>query len=196
MPKLILASASPRRRDLLAQIGITPDQIIPADIDETPQAKELPLQYVRRMADEKAAAVAGKHPNDIVLAADTIVMVGRRILGKPEDAKDAARMLKIMSGRRHSVCTAVCVMAPNAKPKSRVVETTVHFKRLSEVEINAYLASGEWEGKAGAYAIQGRAEAFVKGINGNYSNIVGLPLMETARLLDASGIKLNWTKAE
>ncbi|HCM83284.1 MAG TPA: Maf family protein [Alphaproteobacteria bacterium] len=180
---LILASASPRRSDLLAQIGITPEKIIPADIDETPGKTELPLSYVKRMADEKAALVAQKYPNDVVLAADTIVMVGRRILGKPVNAKDAARMLKLLSGRRHSVCTAVCVMA-NQKARSRLVETVVQFKRLSEAEINGYLASGEWEGKAGAYAIQGRAEAFVKAINGNYSNIVGLPLMETAGLLE------------
>lgn len=194
--KLILASASPRRKDLLAQIGIIPDQIIPADINETPRAEELPLQYVRRMADEKAAAVAAKYSDNVVLAADTIVMVGRRILGKPVDAKDAAQMLKLMSGRRHNVCTAVCVIAPGQKPKSRVVETMVQFKRLSDTEISGYIASGEWEGKAGGYAIQGLAEAFVKGINGSHSNVVGLPLLEITQLLAASGIKLNWTKAE
>ncbi len=192
----ILASASPRRKDLLAQAGITPDKILAADIDEAVRANELPIAYVRRMADEKAAVIATKNPDDVVLAADTIVILGRRILGKPEDAKDAARMLKLMSGRRHSVCTAVCLMAPGTNPKSRVIETTVHFKRLSPQEIQDYIVSGEWEGKAGAYAIQGRAETFVKGINGNYSNIVGLPLMETAHLLDSAGVKLNWTKAE
>jgi len=181
--KLILASASPRRKELLAQIGITPDAIVPADIDETPRKDELPLPYVGRMANEKAAAIAAQFPNDIVLAADTIVTLGRRILGKPVDAKDAARMLELMSGRRHRVCTAVTVIAPNQKSRSRTTETTVQIKRLTDAEIRVYIASGEWEGKAGAYAIQGRAEVFIKAINGSYSGVVGLPLYETANLL-------------
>jgi septum formation protein len=180
---LILASASPRRRELLAQVGIVPDKIIPADIDETPHKDELPLPYVQRMADEKAAAVVAQFPNDTVLAADTIVMLGRRILGKPVDAKDAQRMLALISGRRHKVCTAVTVITPTQKPRSRVVQTTVQFKRLTASDINWYIASGEWEGKAGAYAIQGRAEVFVMAIHGSFSNVVGLPLYETANLL-------------
>lgn len=192
---LILASASPRRKELLARIGIVPDQIIPADIDENPRKDELPLAYVKRMADEKAAVIATKFPNEIVLAADTIVMVGRRILGKPENADDAIRMMKIMSGRRHKVCTAVCMIG-SGKTRSRVIDSTVQFKRLSDAEIQNYIASGEWEGKAGGYAIQGCAEAFVKAINGSFSNIVGLPLYDTAQLLAAFGVKLNWTKAE
>lgn len=192
---LILASASPRRQELLARIGIVPDQIIPADIDENPRKDELPLPYVRRMAEEKADAIAEKYPSDIIIAADTIVMVGRRILGKPENADDAVRMLKIMSGRRHKVCTAVCIVDA-AQKRTRVVESVVQFKRLSDAEIQNYIASREWEGKAGGYAIQGCAEAFVKAISGSFSNIVGLPLYDTAQLLAAFGVKLNWTKAE
>jgi len=180
---LILASASPRRKELLAQVGIVPDKIIPADIDETPQKDELPLPYVQRMANEKAASVAAQFPDATVLAADTIVTLGRRILGKPVDAKDAARMLSLMSGRRHKVCTGVTVIVPNQKPRQRTVETVVQFKRLTAQEIEWYIASQEWEGKAGAYAIQGRAEVFVKSIHGSFSNVVGLPLYETVNLL-------------
>jgi septum formation protein len=179
----VLASASPRRRELLAQVGIVPDKIIPADIDETPRGDELPLPYVQRMANEKAAAVAAQFPDATVLAADTIVMLGRRILGKPTDAKDAARMLTLMSGRRHKVCTAVTVIVAGQKPRQRSVETVVQFKRLTAREIEWYIASSEWEGKAGAYAIQGRAEVFVKSIHGSFSNVVGLPLYETVNLL-------------
>jgi len=191
----ILASASPRRKDLLAQVGVTPDKIIPADIDETWRAGELPQAYALRMASEKAAAVAAKFSNDVVLGADTIVCVGRRILGKPTDAKDSARMLKLLSGRRHVVCTAVAVIMPGAKLRRRVVETTVQFKRLHETEITGYIAAGEWSGVAGAYAIQGRAEIFIQSIHGSYSNVVGLPLMETCHLLSSCGLKLNWTNA-
>jgi len=194
--QLILASASPRRRELLAQIGIMPDQIIPADIAETPHKDELPLPYVQRMANEKAAAVAVQFPNAIILAADTIVAVGRRILGKPVDAADAACMWQLISGRRHQVCTAVAMAAPNAKIRTRLVETTVQFKRLTAQEISSYIATGEWEGKAGAYAIQGCAEVFIRAIHGSYSNVVGLPLLETRQLLDGAGVKLNWTSAK
>ena len=194
--QLILASASPRRRELLAQVGITPDQIIPAEIDETPHKDELPLPYVQRLAAEKAAAIAAQFPDAVVLAADTIVAVGRRILGKPVDAADAARMWKLMSGRRHQVCTAVALAAPNTKVRTRLVETTVQFKRLTAQEVSAYIATGEWEGKAGAYAIQGRAEIFIKAIHGSYSNVVGLPLLETRQLLDGAGVKLNWTNTQ
>jgi len=196
MPQLILASASPRRWELLVQIGITPDQIIPAEIDETPRKGELPLPYVHRMAAGKAAAVAAQFADAVVLAADTIVAVGRRILGKPVDAADAARMWKLMSGRRHQVCTAVTVVVPNTKPRTRLVETTVQFKRLTTQEIDSYIETGEWEGKAGAYAIQGRAEVFIKAIHGGYSNVVGLPLLETQQLLDGAGVKLSWTSAK
>lgn len=190
--RLILASASPRRRELLSQIGIVPDKIVPADIDESPRPNELPLPYVRRMADEKAAAIAAMHPQDVILAADTIVALGRRILGKPNDAADAARMLKLISGRRHRVCTAVSVVAPGQKKRNRLTETVVQFKPLTEAEISWYLSSGEWEGKAGAYAIQGRAEAFVKTINGSYSGIIGLPMLAVVRLLKAVGILASY----
>jgi septum formation protein len=181
--QFILASASPRRLALLLQIGVTPDHVIPADIDETPCADELPLAYVRRMAEEKAAHVFEQHPNNRVLAADTTIILGRRIIGKPADRVDAKKILLLLSGRRHQVATAICLCAPNHKPRMRVVETVVNFKRLCPKELEWYLDSGEWKGKAGAYAIQGRAEIFVKAINGSFSNIVGLPLYEAANLL-------------
>lgn len=179
---LILASASPRRKDLLAQIGIIPDQIIPADIDETPLPQELPRTYVAHLAKEKASLIACKYPEAIILAADTIVACGRRILGKPETIKEAEKMLRLLSGRRHRVYTAICVMQ-GTKLRQRTVMTQVQFKRLSDVEIADYLKSGEWDGKAGGYAIQGRAAAFIPAIHGSYSNVVGLPLAETTALL-------------
>ena len=183
--RLVLGSASPRRLELLAQLGIVPDAVRPADIDETPQPRELPRPYVARMALEKARAVVATE-DEIVLAADTTVALGRRILGKPADATEAAQFLMQMGGRRHTVLTAVTVRR-GERVLSRVVESAVKMKRLSDDELNGYLASGEWQGKAGAYGIQGRAGAFVPWIQGSFSAIVGLPLAETASLLAAVG---------
>lgn len=176
--RFILASASPRRLELLNSVGIVPDAVMPAEIDETPHKNELPKDYVLRMAQEKCAVIAAQQSNAAVLAADTIVVCGRSILGKPQDEAEAKRFLQRLSGRRHRVYTAICVNG-----RARLVMTTVRFKRLSEAEIADYLASGEWQGKAGGYAIQGRAAAFVPFINGSYSNVVGLPLTETLSLL-------------
>ena len=188
-PRLVLASASPRRRALLAQIGIRPDTVSPAGIDETPRPGELPRPYARRMAAEKAAAAA--EPGAFVLAADTVVSAGRRILGKPEDPAEAERYLRLLSGRRHRVATAVCVIAPERRAE-RLVETRVKMKRLGEAEIAAYLRSGEWRGKAGGYAIQGIGAAFVPEIFGSYTNVVGLPLPETAALLAGLGYPVDY----
>lgn len=186
----VLASASPRRVQLLAQIGVVPDKIAAADIDETPLKAEQPIAYAGRLAQAKAMAVAAKHPGDVVLAADTVVACGRRILHKTEDVKTARKYLQLLSGRRHRVITAVCVAA-NGKPVCKLAETQVRFKRLGGKEIERYIQSDEWKGKAGAYAIQGLAEAFIPWINGSYSNIVGLPLAETSTMLFAAGIKLK-----
>ena len=185
--RLILASASPRRLDLLAQAGIAPDAVRPTDIDETPIAGELPRATALRLARAKAAAVASG-PGDLVLAADTVVALGRRQLGKPADAGEAARFLALLSGRRHRVVTAVGLRAGDAE-RQRVVETAVRFKRLSEAEIAADVASGDWRGKAGGYAIQGRAGMLIPWIGGSYSNVVGLPLAETVALLEGAGYR-------
>ncbi|MBA4801480.1 MULTISPECIES: Maf family protein [Euryhalocaulis] len=182
---LILASASPRRAELLARIGVTPDRISPADIDETPARAELPRPYAQRLAREKARAVAEE--GAFTLAGDTVVAVGRRILEKPEDEAQARRFLTLMSGRRHTVITAICLIAPDGAASERCVETQVKFKRLTEAEIAAYLKSGEWRGKAGGYGVQGMAEMFVTHINGSHSAVVGLPLYETASLLSGRG---------
>ena len=182
--RLILASASPRRRDLLAQIGITPDEIRPADIDETPLRDESPRVLAERLARGKAAAVVG---DGFVLAADTVVAVGRRILPKAEDEATARRCLELLSGRAHRVFTGVSVIAPDGRQVSRVVESRVQVKRLSETELLAYLEGGDWQGKAGGYAIQGPAGAFIPSINGSYSAIVGLPLLETKAMLEGLG---------
>jgi septum formation protein len=189
VPSLVLASASPRRGDLLRQIGITPSVVDPASVDETPRAGELPRHYAARCAAEKAATVAVRHPGAVVLACDTVVACGRRILPKAEDATTARRCLDLLSGRRHRVLGGLCILGPDGRPHARTVETVVGFKRLSASEIDRYIASGEWEGKAGGYAIQGRAAAFVTAINGSYSNVVGLPLYETAGILAAYGIQ-------
>jgi nucleoside triphosphate pyrophosphatase len=186
-PQLVLASASPRRLDLLRQIGIEPAAIDPADIDETPRGRELPAAHARRLADAKAAAVSARHPGAFVLAADTVVACGRRILPKATDAKTARECLNLLSGRRHRVLGAVVLFGPDGRKAKRLVATAVTFKRLSADEIDGYLASGEWEGKAGGYAIQGRAAQFVPQIVGSYSNVVGLPLYETAALLRGLG---------
>tara|TARA_R100000935_G_scaffold4750_1_gene11095 strand:- start:2418 stop:2996 length:579 start_codon:yes stop_codon:yes gene_type:complete len=181
----ILGSGSPRRKELLAQIGVVPDDIRAPDIDETPLAAELPRPYCARMAREKAATVQAGG-DDIVLCADTTVAVGRRILGKPEDEAEAIRFLHLMSGRRHKVITAVAVKRGD-KLWQRDVVSTVRMKRLSDVEISAYLATGDWQGKAGGYGIQGPAGALIPWISGSFTGIVGLPLAETANLLRAAG---------
>jgi len=183
--RLILGSASPRRRELLAQIGVTPDEITPADIDETPAKGELPRPYCARMAYEKAMALEVP-ANNVLLSADTSVALGRRILGKPRDAADAVQMLHMLSGRRHRVITSVCIRT-TTKTWTRDVETIVKLKRLSDAEISAYIRSGEWQGKAGGYGIQGRAGAFVSFLSGSFTAVVGLPLQETASLLQAAG---------
>jgi len=188
-PLLVLASASPRRLDLLRQVGIEPGPIDPADIDETPGPRELPRPYALRMARAKLAAVAARHPGAIVLAADSVVACGRRILPKAEREDEARRCLDLLSGRRHRVLGGVAVAAPDGAVRTRLVETVVSFKRLTPGEIAAYLASGEWQGKAGGYAIQGRAARFVTFLSGSYSNVVGLPLHETCALLDAAGLR-------
>jgi septum formation protein len=186
-PRLILASASPRRRDLLAQVGIDPDAIVSPAIDETPRKGELPRPYALRLAGEKAASVPCA-PGDLVLAADTVVAAGRRILGKPSDQAEAEKFLRLLSGRRHRVLTAIA-LRQGERIATRAVETAVRMKRLSEAEITAYLASGEWQGKAGGYAIQGRAAALIPWIGGSYSNVVGLPLTETLNLLSGAGYR-------
>lgn len=184
-PKLILGSGSPRRLELLAQIGLVPHAVRPPDIDETPRKGEVPRDYVRRMAREKAeASVCGA--DEVVLCADTTVALGRRILGKPEDAAEAEAFLRALSGRRHRVITAVSVRRGD-DIRVRDVMTAVKVKRLSDVEIRAYLASDDWRGKAGGYAIQGPAGAFIPWIGGSFTGVVGLPLAETAGLLTAVG---------
>ena len=186
--RLILGSSSPRRRDLLAQIGVVPDAIMPADIDETPQSGELPRRYCARLAVEKAQAIDAE-PHDLVLTADTAVTMGRRVLGKPDDAAQAAEYLIALGGRRHRVITTV-VVRRGTQFWQREVITAVKMKRLSDDELNGYLASGEWQGKAGGYAAQGRAGAFIPWLSGSFSGVVGLPLAETATLLRAAGYPL------
>lgn len=183
IPPLVLASASPRRLDLLRQVGLEPAEIDPADIDETPAARELPRAYALRMATSKLAAVAPRHPAAVVLAADSVVVCSRRILPKAETEAEARACLGRLSGRRHRVLGAVAVGFPDRTVRTRLVETVVRFKRLEAAEIDDYLHSGEWRGKAGGYAIQGRAARFVDFISGSYSNVVGLPLFETVKLL-------------
>jgi septum formation protein len=184
-PTLVLASASPRRLALLAQIGIVPDRVIPTDIDETPLRDELPRQYARRLAHAKADAVAVS--GAYVLAADTTVAAGRRILPKAETEADARRCLTLLSGRRHRVLTTVVLRSPDGRNSERTVQSVVGFARLTAGQLDAYIASEEWLGKAGGYAIQGRAAAFVAFLSGSYSNVVGLPLFETAQLLRGMG---------
>lgn len=185
MPRLILGSASPRRQELLLQLGVVPDAIAPADIDETPQKGELPRPYCVRIALEKARAVMAA-ADDVVLCADTTVALGRRILGKPENAGEAAAFLTALAGRRHRVITAVAVRR-GERLWHRDVITAVKIKRLSDDELNGYLASNQWQGKAGGYGIQGLAGAFIPWIQGSFTAVVGLPVMETAHLLHAAG---------
>lgn len=187
--KLVLGSGSPRRLELLAQLGLTPSAVRPPDIDEDVRKGELPRDYVKRIAAEKAAAVpAGA--DEVVLCADTTVALGRRIMGKPADAAEAAQFLFALSGRRHKVITALAVKR-EGQIWTKDVQSTVAFKQLSDAEVNTYLASGDWRGKAGGYAIQGPAGAFIPWINGSYTGIVGLPLTETAGLLTAAGVVLD-----
>jgi len=188
-PLLVLASASPRRLDLLRQIGIEPDRIDPADIDEIAQPGELPPSHAMRLAEEKARAVMPRHPGAFILAADTVVACGRRILPKPADPATARSCLELLSGRRHRVHSGIAVVDPDERLTLRRVDSHVAFKRLSEAEITAYLCSGEWRGKAGGYAIQGRAAALIRWVSGSYSNVVGLPLFETAQLLAGRGYR-------
>jgi septum formation protein len=185
--RLVLASASPRRLDLLARIGVAPDAVVPADIDETPRKGELPPHYAARIAAEKASAVATAEAGALILAADTVVAVGRRILGKPNDEADARRMLSLLSGRRHRVHSAVTLRDADGRARHRLSTSIVIFKRLGEEELAAYLALGEWKGKAGAYAIQGHAEALIRQMAGSYSGVMGLPLYETRALLKSAG---------
>jgi septum formation protein len=185
--ELILASASPRRLDLLRQAGIVPDRVVPADIDETPLKAETPDRHALRLAVAKAQAVSQLHPGAFILAADTVVGCGRRILPKAEDEVTAARCLSLISGRRHRVLGGIALIAPDGRMATRLVESAVIFKRLSGAEIAAYLASGEWHGKAGGYAIQGRAAAYVRFLSGSYSNVVGLSLYDVHQLLTGFG---------
>jgi septum formation protein len=189
-PALVLASTSPRRRELLARIGLVPTRIAAPEIDETPLKGELPRDYVARLAEGKALAVE-RAADEVVLAGDTTVAVGRRILEKPADEADLRRMLGLLSGRRHHVYSGLCVVGTDGKPRVRVVDTIVAFKALSAAEIDWYVESGEGMGKAGGYAIQGRAETFVRFLSGSHSNVVGLPLFETRALLSSAGIALG-----
>jgi septum formation protein len=191
--RLILASGSPRRLDLLAQAGITPDRLLPMDLDETPRRAEHPRSLARRLAQDKAEAafqVVRTDPawaGSYILAADTVVAVGRRILGKPEYLEEASSSLHLLSGRSHWVYTGICVITPQSTTRVKVIETKVRFKRLSNIELKSYLASGEWRGKAGGYGIQGFAGTFIQKLSGSYTAVVGLPLAETVQLLVGEG---------
>jgi septum formation protein len=188
--RLILASASPRRLDLLARIGVTPDAVLAADIDESVPRGELPRQHALRLAREKAGAIAADEPDALVLAADTVVAVGRRILPKVDDEATLRACMKLLSGRRHRVLTGVALAIPGKGIRQRLVETTIAMKRLGSEEIDHYAGHGEWRGKAGGYALQGYGEVYVRHIAGSYSNVVGLPLAETRVLLKSAGYDL------
>ncbi len=196
-PKLVLASASPRRMALLEQVGLTPDLLNPTDIDETPRRREAPRRLSIRLAEEKANAallaplVKALGPQTYIIAADTVVGLGRRVLPKPADEKEALDCLRLLSGRSHWVYSTVTVVAPGKTLTTRCCETKVRFKRLSRPDIDSYIASGEWRGKAGGYAIQGRAAAFVRYIAGSHSAVVGLPLYETLHLLEGAGFPIH-----
>ncbi|MGB7373124.1 Maf family protein [Pontixanthobacter sp.] len=188
-PALVLGSASPRRRELIARLGIEPSAVCPADIDETPRNAELPRVYAVRMAREKAEAVATE--GQFILAGDTVVAAGRRILPKTENEVSARACLKLLSGRRHRVLSAIALKYPDGKICEKLSETIVRFKRLSASEMDAYIAGGEWQGKAGGYAIQGSAEGLIASIHGSHSGVVGLPLFETRALLKSAGFSLG-----
>jgi septum formation protein len=187
--RLVLASASPRRRDLLIQIGLTPEAFDRADLDETPLPGELPPGHAARLARAKLEACAPRHPGAFILAADTVVACGRRILPKPEDGETARRCIALLSGRRHRVIGAIAALAPDGKVGTRLVVSNVTFRRLTPDEIAEYAASGEGLGKAGGYAIQGVAARYIRAIGGSYSNVVGLPLYETTALLAGLGLE-------
>ncbi|MDB5552988.1 MAG: Septum formation protein Maf [Rhizobium sp.] len=195
--RLILASGSPRRLDLLAQAGITPDKLLPMDLDETPKRAEHPRSLARRLAQEKAEAAFQHVRSDpawagsYILAADTVVAVGRRILGKPEYVEEASSALPLLSGRSHWVYTGICLITPQSTTRLKVVETKVRFKRLSGTELKSYLASGDWRGKAGGYGIQGFAGTFIQKLSGSYTGVVGLPLSETVQLLNGEGYEFH-----
>ena len=189
--RLILASASPRRLDLLALIGVTPDAVDPADIDEDPHPRELPAPHARRLAAEKAAVVAARHPGCTVLAGDTVVAVGRRILPKAEDEATARTCLHLLSGRRHHVYSALTMIDAQGRARHRLSDSIVTFKRLEAAEIDAYIATREWDGKAGGYAIQGHAAGLIRTLHGSHSGVMGLPLYETRALLRAAGHTLG-----
>jgi len=191
-PPLVLASASPRRLELLRQVGLVPDCIDPADIDETPRRGELPPAHAMRLAEEKASAVMPRHPGAFILGADTVVACGRRILPKTEDEASARSCLELLSGRRHRVHGGIAVASPDGRLVTRRVDSQVAFKRLSEAEIAAYLRTDEWRDKAGGYAIQGRAASLIRWVCGSYSNVVGLPLFETFQLLAGRGYRPRW----
>jgi septum formation protein len=190
VPELVLASASPRRRELLARLGITAPRVIPADIDESPLPGETPRSHAVRLAAGKARAAAALAPGALILAGDTVVGVGRRILPKAEDEATARACLALLSGRRHRVFSAIAVLAPDGTLREALSETILRFKRLEAAEIEAYIAGGEWHGKAGGYAIQGSAEGFCAWLAGSHSGVVGLPLYETRRLLRAAGLPI------
>lgn len=185
--RLVLASASPRRLDLLARIGVEPDAVLPADIDESVPKGELPREHALRLAREKAMTVAALEPDALVLAADTVVAVGRRILPKVEDEETLRACMQLLSGRRHRVLTGVALAVPGSGLRERLVETVIAMKQLSREEIDYYASHGEWRGKAGGYALQGYGEVYVRQIRGSYSNVVGLPLAETRTLLKSAG---------
>ena len=187
MPRLILASASPRRLDLLTRIGVTPDAVVPADVNEGVPKGELPREHAQRLAREKADTVAKKEPEALVLGADTVVAVGRRILPKVEDETTLRECLRLLSGRRHRVLTGVALAIPGQGIRQRLGQTMIAMRRLSEEEIDYYASHGEWHGKAGGYALQGYGEVYVRHIAGSYSNVVGLPLAETRLLLKSAG---------
>jgi septum formation protein len=189
LPRLVLASASPRRLELLRQIGLEPDAVEAAEVDESPLKDETPRRLAQRLAEEKAAAVAQRHAGGFVLAADTVVALGRRVLPKAESSTEVEACLRLLSGRAHRVLTGLCVLNPSGRRASRLVESRVHFKRLTGGEIEGYLAAGEGVGKAGGYAIQGRAGGFVTALQGSYSGVVGLPLYEATALLSGLGYR-------
>ncbi|MBU1174055.1 MAG: septum formation protein Maf [Alphaproteobacteria bacterium] len=199
-PDLILASSSPRRLALLNQVGIEPEHLVPANVDETPERNELPRRLAQRLADLKAltaqhkARQTGLSENTLILAADTVVAVGRRILPKAETMEEAATCLKLLSGRTHRVFTGLTLISTSGRLRRRIIDTRIRFKRLSSKEMEAYLASAEWRGKAGGYAIQGIAGSFVVKLTGSYSAVVGLPLFETVQFLGAEGypVHFNW----
>lgn len=184
---LILASASPARKALLEAAGFAPDLILPADIDETPRKLEKPTAYVQRLAEEKALAIQKLHPSAYIIAADTIAVMGARIIGKASSREEAKKIITRFSGRRHKVITGLCVLSPDGRKSVRLLSSAVKCRMVPEAEIERYLDSGEWEGKSGCYGLQGRASAFIESINGSYTSIIGLPIAETIAILNGIG---------